>query len=282
MVAALTWSGRLGAPRKSAYVEAAAGKADFAAAMAVHGVGGLLAVTGTAMLAVAMLVALRRGVVLSGPDFPAPPSRPGVPRDVRTTGMALTLVGVLSLGGLLALQGRADEVRAAIVRALAWWPTVDRYSHVVERQRAELDLRFGQGVAMLHAKQFEHAVTAFHRVLELRPTLPEGHANMGFALLGLNRFDAAREFFEGATTLNPMQDNAYYGMALAFEGLGDLEGAVGAMRTYLHLARDQNEAHLRKARAALWEWEDKLKTLRENKGQPGGVPPSGAASAAAR
>ena len=49
---------------------------------------------------------------------------------------------------------------------------------------AEIGERFTQGVVMLHAKQYEHALTAFHRVLALDPAMPEAHVNAGFALLG--------------------------------------------------------------------------------------------------
>ena len=35
----------------------------------------------------------------------------------------------------------------------------------------EIAERFSQGVVMLHAKQYKHALTAFHRVLELDPAL---------------------------------------------------------------------------------------------------------------
>jgi hypothetical protein len=78
---------------------------------------------------------------------------------------------------------------------------------------------------------------------------------MGYAMLGLKRLDAARDFFEGATVLAPAQANAYYGLALVHEAQGDKAGATGAMRSYLHLARHERPEHLRRARAALWEWE---------------------------
>jgi tetratricopeptide (TPR) repeat protein len=98
-------------------------------------------------------------------------------------------------------------------------------------------------------------VTALRRVLVLAPQLPEAHVNMGFALLGLNRVKEAREFFDGATALRPDQANAYYGLALAYEASGDLAMATSAMRSYVHLARDERPEHLSRARAALWEWE---------------------------
>lgn len=118
----------------------------------------------------------------------------------------------------------------------------------------EVHQRFQQGVMMLHAKQHEHALTAFHRVLELAPEMPEAHVNMGYALLGLQRYDAARQFFEGAIALRTRQLNAYFGLAVALEGMRDLPGAIGAMRTYAHLAKP-DDPYRRKAEAAVWEWQ---------------------------
>lgn len=165
-------------------------------------------------------------------------------RDRRRLGALLTLLAVLAAGAAFQAMTPMHDAPAATV------------------PRDELRERFGQAVLMLHAKQFEHAATALHRVLELAPQLPEAHVNMGFAMLGLKRPDAARDFFDGATALRPEQANAYYGLALAHEARGEPELAVGAMRSYLHRARDADPAHLRRARAALWEWESQLQAKR--------------------
>ena len=127
-------------------------------------------------------------------------------------------------------------------------------THQVQAKAIEVDRRFNEATVMLHAKQFEHALTALHRVLELAPQMPEAHVNMGYAMLGLQRFPAARDFFSGAIELRPAQVNAYYGLALALDALNDRAGALGAMRTYVHLAKP-DDAFVRKARAALWEWQ---------------------------
>lgn len=119
----------------------------------------------------------------------------------------------------------------------------------------EVRQRFDAAVVMLHAREYAHAATALHEVLRLAPTLPEAHVNMGFAMLGLQRVREAHDFFDGAMALNPSQANAYYGLALAHEAAGDLDLATGAMRSYLHLARQERPEHLARARAALWEWE---------------------------
>ncbi|HHM05828.1 MAG TPA: tetratricopeptide repeat protein [Gammaproteobacteria bacterium] len=124
----------------------------------------------------------------------------------------------------------------------------------------ELEARFQQAVAMLHAKRYEFAVTALHRVIELAPRMPEAYVNMGYAMVGLKRYAAARDFFNAATELRPYQGNAYWGLAVALEGLGDLPGALGAMRTYVHLSAQDAAAadYVRRARSAIWEWETAL------------------------
>ncbi|MBI3374941.1 MAG: tetratricopeptide repeat protein [Betaproteobacteria bacterium] len=130
----------------------------------------------------------------------------------------------------------------------------DPAAHARAMQRAEFDQRFSQAVMMLHARQYEHALAALHRLVEIAPEVPEVHVNMGFALLGLSRHAAARDFFLGALELRPAQANAYYGLAVTLEALGDRPGALGAMRTFVHLATP-DDPWLPKARAALWEWQ---------------------------
>lgn len=135
--------------------------------------------------------------------------------------------------------------------------------HSMQKINAEVGERFRQGVVMLHAKRYEEAITAFHRVIQLAPTMPEAHANMGYALLGLQRYEAARDFFEGAIAIRTNQVNAYYGLAVALEGLHDRPGALGAMRTYVHLA-SADDPYRRKAESAIWEWDEAERLEKQN------------------
>jgi cytochrome c-type biogenesis protein CcmH/NrfG len=59
---------------------------------------------------------------------------------------------------------------------------------------------------------------------------------MGFALYETGDYPGAQRFFESATRLDRGQLNAYYGLALAARAQRNPEVAVGAMRTWLHLA----------------------------------------------
>lgn len=172
-------------------------------------------------------------------------------RDRRLAALLFTAAAVL--GGGLWLD-RPTEPAAAVPAAAAAVST-GQPARPAGPHDSEIRRRFDQAVVMLHAKQYAHAATALHRLLAIAPTMPEAHVNMGYALLGLQRPKAARDFFDSATVLQPDQANAYYGLALAWEASGDLAMATGAMRSYLHLARNERPEHLRRARAALWEWE---------------------------
>lgn len=117
---------------------------------------------------------------------------------------------------------------------------------------------FQQGVAMLQAGHFDHAVTALHAVLAIYPALPEAHVNMGFALLGAGKPAAAADFFDSATDLRPSLHNAYYGLALAERDIGNDKAALAAMQAYTHLAAE-DERHLPRAREMIWELQAKTR-----------------------
>jgi tetratricopeptide (TPR) repeat protein len=177
----------------------------------------------------------------------------------RTRTILATAATVTALGALLQWMSPGPESAvppgSTLPAAYRSAPTTN--SPASDARADEVAQRFRQGVIMLHAREHEHAAAAFHRVLALTPRLPEAHVNMGFAMLGQFRHGLARDFFESAIALRPSQRNAYYGLAAAFEGLGDLRGAVGAMRTYVHLS-PPDDPYLRKANAALWEWNTAL------------------------
>jgi tetratricopeptide (TPR) repeat protein len=133
--------------------------------------------------------------------------------------------------------------------------------HVESKVKSELDRRFRDGVALLNAKQYEDALAAFHRVLQLNPQMPEAHVNAGFALLGMGNYRAAADFFDTATSLRPNQLNAYFGLGEALQALGDKPGALQAMETYVHLGA-ADDPFRRKAESAAWELRAELEKER--------------------
>lgn len=132
----------------------------------------------------------------------------------------------------------------------------------------ELDAVFAAAVEQMQRRRYRRALELWHRALLINPELPEIKVNMGFTLFELGRYPAARDFFVAAMAQNEYQANAYYGLALVHEQMGDLEAALGAMRSFIHLSGEQDRPFLRRARAALWEWEAQLRAQRDAAGQP--------------
>lgn len=254
---ALAWSGWIGVPRKTLHADVMMQYPAYFAAMGLAGVGGLLAIAGAVLFIVNVLRRLR------GAQQAA--SRPAR-RDVRVAAVALTTLFTLATGLLIAYwPNEFGTVTGAGPNAVK-----NPAEHVQQKRKEEIAREFAEGVRLLAAKDYQAAASALHRVLELAPTMPEAHVNMGFAMIGLEKYAFARDFFESAIALRTNQMNAYYGLAVALEGMGDMEGALGAMRTYVHRG-NPDDPFLPKANAAIWEWEDALAKKRS-----GGTPPTAA------
>jgi len=176
----------------------------------------------------------------------------------------VSLSVVLAIAGLVAFAGSmlqyqppaaTDRLQAAKGPGMVF---NDAQKHAMTRRDREIKVRFEQAVAMLHAQRYRYALAPLQRLLELDPKMPEAYVNTGFAMLGLKRYKKAEAFFQKALELKPYQDNAYWGLAVSLEGEKDFRGALGAMRTYIHLAQP-NDPYVRRARSAIWEWQYRLK-----------------------
>ena len=162
-------------------------------------------------------------------------------RDNRLALVVATLLTFAAIGFLVDRRGSS--------------PSEARQTY--DASAGNLQASFQYAVSLLNAGHHEQAVDAFHKVLMMQPDLPEANVNMGFSLIGLQRYELARQYFQSTIDLRPSQRNAYYGLAVAHEGVGELNEAIVAMRTYAHLT-PENDPYLRKAESAIWEWEAEL------------------------
>lgn len=130
---------------------------------------------------------------------------------------------------------------------------------------------FRTGVHLLQVDRPGEAAALFEKARAIRPLQPEVHVNLGYAHLKAGDYRAAEESFRTALETRPAQVNAYYGWAESLEALGDIEAALGAMRTFIHLSPEEDE-FVRRARSAVWEWSETLERRRA-----AGEPPEAAA-----
>lgn len=163
--------------------------------------------------------------------------------------------GIILLGWLFehlpAYRGVSDSMDAPVaVGAAPPGPGPDTFA-----------VYFANGVHLLQVGRAGDAVETFRQARALRPSQPEVHVNLGYAQLINGDYAAAEASFRAALEHRPGQVNAYYGWAESLEALGDLEAALGAMRTYVHLA-PEGDRFVRQADAAIWEWSTILEQRR--------------------
>lgn len=257
MMAGLAWAGSFGAPRKGAGNVQLAGAGYEAVARIVMGIGGTLAVIGILLFLLIVYRALRTGKSTSRPSPLATPPKRFRKLNMGTIGLPARNIAALMSPLVVILMVAYASTHWSSGSGTASSLRSSTHDHVVEKRRAEVNQRFNQGVVMLHAKEYDMAMTAFHRVIELAPNMPEAYVNAGFALLGKKEYAMAADFFNDATRINRNQLNAYYGLAVALEGMGNRRAAIEAMYAYLHQA-PKDDPFRRKAEAAIWEWREAL------------------------
>ena len=263
MMAGLAWAGSFGAPRKGPGNVQLVGAGYEAVARTVMGIGGTLAVIGILLFLLIVYRALRAGKSTSLSSPVATPQENSRNLNIGNSGLPIKRsIELISLLLIVLMLAYAYNEWSSGSSKMPSPQLVKSHDHLVEKRRQEVDQRFKQGVAMLHAKQYDSAMTAFHRVIQLAPDMPEAYVNAGFALLGKKEYAMAADFFNDATKLNKNQLNAYYGLAVALEGMGNLRAAIEAMYAYLHQA-PKDDPFRRKAEAALWEWREALRVQQE-------------------
>lgn len=214
---------------------------------------------------------------------PSPPARPQRRRDLRLLAVIIVAAGIAVLGYMVTLlpaqqlpsatanssesrrsaafDGLVDEPGAAAAAIEGALPDAGAQRHFAEARR------------QLSEGNYDQAIEGLTRVRAEVQHLPESYLLVGLALLGKQDYETASDFFAAVIERDPTIAESYFGFAVAAEGLGDLDQALGGMRTFLHLQTESDPYRLRvaQARSAIWEWEAKLG--RGEWGPTAGIPP---------
>lgn len=158
-------------------------------------------------------------------------------------------------------------------RRLSIDPTQDRAGHIDEVRRVTLNALNDMARDLLKAGKADEAAQSLLKAMYLAPDDADAFQLMGDVMMKRRRFGEAREYYEAAIDRDRLRADAYFGHASASEAMGDLESALGGMRSYLHVVDDKDPFRLKvaQARSAIWEWESKLG--RGPWGPTQGIPP---------
>ena len=210
-------------------------------------------------------------------------------RDYRLAAAASLIALVAGLGYLVKLMpGRgieADSQPVAAARpglselALQKSPARPAVPEAPEpaknevQNNPELDKALKQAKSQIAAKKYDDAIRALNDVRPLAGQSAQAYLLLGKALQGKGDHATARDFIGRAIDLDPTHAEAYFAHAASSDALGDLESALGGMRSFLHLVKNNDPFRLQvaQARSAIWEWESKLG--RGPWGPTKGIPP---------
>jgi len=198
-------------------------------------------------------------------------SKKGKRKDRRGLAIAFVVLGIIG-GGLLVERWATvgdyakptNEVKPAEKAAVAPKAKETADSPVPPVKMDSFARHFLAAANLLQAKKYAESIEVLEAARKMRPHVPELFVNLGYAHFGLEQYENSVEDFNKALSMKPSLVNAYYGLAESLEKLGDLEGALGAMRTYLHLGAEEDPFR-RKAMAAAWEWQEMLNRKRQGK-----------------
>ncbi len=94
---------------------------------------------------------------------------------------------------------------------------------------------FKQGVKFYDRKNYDWAIEAFTKAIEINPDDHSFYNNRGLALYGKRRFPEAIADFDKALELNPGDSAVYNNRGVAYEESGDTERAIADYRKALEL-----------------------------------------------
>ena len=90
---------------------------------------------------------------------------------------------------------------------------------------------------------FDEAIAAFEKALEINPNNVEAHLAWGNALMALNKLDEAESHYRRAIALDPQHRHARWLLGAVYEKRGDVAAAIGAYRESLEVDPQYALAH---------------------------------------
>jgi len=233
--------------------------------------------------------------MMSWLPFRTPVTSPGVKRRDYRAPTAIVALALLALAGYFfsTLSGRSadpkliEQPRAHSGEGFDGLPNssasmrgdpsesiaVEQEMAVPDQAASSAQQTLKEARKLIRTKQYAEAIRYLNQSSEQLKAYPEAYVVLGQALEGQRDFTTARDFYNTAINRDPLMAEAYWGYATTSEGLGDLESALGGMRSFLHTqaGKDPYRLKVAQARSAIWEWESKLG--RGAWGPTKGVPP---------
>ena len=102
---------------------------------------------------------------------------------------------------------------------------------ILTEAEIQADVKYNEGVALLHSKNYSEAVNAFSEAITLKNPFSLAHLNRGSAQMALEKYSEAIQDFNVALNEPENSPNAHYLRGTCYLKLGDKEKAEGDFKS---------------------------------------------------
>lgn len=154
------------------------------------------------------------------------------------------------LVGLYPSQADLYNIAGAAHAGMEQWDqAIDAYDKAIEIRPDYAEVYSNRGVALRALKRLEDAVDSCDKAIALKPGHADAYSNRGIVLKELNRLDEAAESYERAIQLKPDYATAYYNRGNVLQALRRLDDAADSYDHAIRLKPDYVEAYSNRGNA---------------------------------
>jgi len=102
---------------------------------------------------------------------------------------------------------------------------------------------YNMGNAYGDKKEYDKAIKAYQKAIEINPKKDEAYYNMGIAYGAKKEYDQAITFYQKAIALNPKDDDAYNNIGIAYGAKKEYDKAIEAYQKAIEINPKKDEAY---------------------------------------
>ena len=120
---------------------------------------------------------------------------------------------------------------------------IEAYQKAVEINPKDDEAYNNMGSAYNHKKEYDNAIEAYQKAVEINPKRDEAYYNIGVAYGKKQEYDNAIEAYQKAVEINPKKDGAYNNMGIAYYHLGEFDKVIDAYVKALNINPQNSGAY---------------------------------------
>jgi len=121
---------------------------------------------------------------------------------------------------------------------------IEAYKKAVEINPQREEAYNNMGIAHKNKKEYDKAIEAYKKAVEINPQKDEAYYNnMGNAYGDKKEYDKAIEAYEKAVEINPQREEAYYNMGNSYRNKKEYDKAIEAYKKAVEINPQKDEAY---------------------------------------